>query len=427
LTFIFSEEAKQMGNLVTSQLPDTAPIKFPNWDQIEQDMTAPTDTKESLQDFVNKRFEKSAAAIIWIEIKDKPFLSEGIPFLKELALQARHTLLLPLQHLQPGDVTPITLTRKQCATLLALAFFGYPFTTPHHLLDRFQFNLLRDRSKKDSKQKRECWYHYFVTLARDSRRDPSDPARIDYETGRVTFLRLLPERDRLLDHVYPLVPVQNTPGAIEDTKDALQVDFANRNLGGGVLGHGSVQEEILFSIHPECCVGILLHSAMNDKEAIAIIGARRFSTYSGYSRDFKWTGAYDESFQYDSMNRLKRCLLAMDAKDYSKQDPRLQYQESEIKRELIKASAGFCIPDAFLGWTPKGIATGNWGAGVFSGDVHLKFCIQWIAASIHNRPLLYHAFGNSSMASLDTFVQQHHTTADLWQYILRYKGGMLPP
>lgn len=36
------------------------------------------------------------------------------------------------------------------------------------------------------------------------------------------------------------------------------VDFANKNIGGGVLGFGSVQEEILFVIHPELIVSVLL-------------------------------------------------------------------------------------------------------------------------------------------------------------------------
>ena len=38
---------------------------------------------------------------------------------------------------------------------------------------------------------------------------------------------------------------------IDDHKDCIQVDFANRFLGGGVLGLGSVQEEIHFAKHPE--------------------------------------------------------------------------------------------------------------------------------------------------------------------------------
>jgi hypothetical protein len=32
------------------------------------------------------------------------------------------------------------------------------------------------------------------------------------------------------------------------------VDFANKRIGGGILGHGSVQEEIMFCMFPELMV-----------------------------------------------------------------------------------------------------------------------------------------------------------------------------
>lgn len=41
-------------------------------------------------------------------------------------------------------------------------------------------------------------------------------------------------------------------GLIEEYyKEAILVDFANKNIGGGVLNRGSVQEEILFCVFPE--------------------------------------------------------------------------------------------------------------------------------------------------------------------------------
>jgi hypothetical protein len=50
-------------------------------------------------------------------------------------------------------------------------------------------------------------------------------------------------------------------GLIEDgDPNGVMVDFANKYVGGGVLGHGAVQEEILMSIFPGLnlisCVGI---------------------------------------------------------------------------------------------------------------------------------------------------------------------------
>ena len=51
----------------------------------------------------------------------------------------------------------------------------------------------------------------------------------------------------------PLREVKVLPkGKMEDIDEPnLLVDFANKYIGGGVLGFGCTQEEILFLIHPE--------------------------------------------------------------------------------------------------------------------------------------------------------------------------------
>jgi poly(ADP-ribose) glycohydrolase len=55
----------------------------------------------------------------------------------------------------------------------------------------------------------------------------------------------------------------------------LQIDFANRYLGGGCLGHGCVQEEIRFMINPELIVGMLFCESMKSTEAILIYGTEQ--------------------------------------------------------------------------------------------------------------------------------------------------------
>ena len=54
----------------------------------------------------------------------------------------------------------------------------------------------------------------------------------------------------------------------------LQVDFANKKIGGGVLGGGRVQEEIRFCICPELLISKLIMDHMDPNEAI-IITVRR--------------------------------------------------------------------------------------------------------------------------------------------------------
>ena len=51
-----------------------------------------------------------------------------------------------------------------------------------------------------------------------------------------------------------------------------QVDFANRFIGGGVLGHGCVQEEIRFLICPELIVSRLFTEALDANECVVMTG-----------------------------------------------------------------------------------------------------------------------------------------------------------
>ena len=66
------------------------------------------------------------------------------------------------------------------------------------------------------------------------------------------------------------------------------MDFANKYIGGGVLGNGCVQEEIMFVLSPELIVSLLFSECLDDHEAIQIKGAERFSCYQGYSESFRW-------------------------------------------------------------------------------------------------------------------------------------------
>ena len=51
-----------------------------------------------------------------------------------------------------------------------------------------------------------------------------------------------------------------------------QVDFANKYVGGGVLGEGPVQEEIRFMICPEMIVACLLTEELDNNECLIMTG-----------------------------------------------------------------------------------------------------------------------------------------------------------
>ncbi|KAJ0092651.1 hypothetical protein Patl1_26672 [Pistacia atlantica] len=101
---------------------------------------------------------------------------------------------------------------------------------------------------------------------------------LDYRPLFISYL----DADAWSKSAVPLCPL--SLGSIEDhSTDTLQVDFANKYIGGGALHRGCVQEEICFMINPELIAGMLFLPAMADNEAIEIVGAERFSDYNGYA------------------------------------------------------------------------------------------------------------------------------------------------
>jgi hypothetical protein len=91
----------------------------------------------------------------------------------------------------------------------------------------------------------------------------------------------------------PLCPIVISRGSLDPKicEGHVVVDFANKVIGGGVLEGGNVQEEIIFSKHPEAIVSCLLCEQMYKTESIMIYGARCFSETEGYGGSFAFVRA----------------------------------------------------------------------------------------------------------------------------------------
>ncbi|KAG0213815.1 hypothetical protein BGX28_003489 [Mortierella sp. GBA30] len=242
--------------------------------------------------------------------------------------------------------------------------------------------------------KLRCILHYF------------DRVTSHMPEGTVTYHRqvlkktiTLAKDERVSKNSFRYVQVRVDPDSpLEDDAPigALQLDFANKAIGGGVLGRGSVQEEIRFVICPELIVSRLFTQQMQDNEAVLIKGAERYSNYNGYARTFAWHSDHVDNTPRDKLGRRKTEICAIDAYPFRTKtnDQRLdQFSEEYVLRELNKAIVGFrrspitssewglCRAEALSDDTPQ-IATGNWGCGAFGGHLQLKFLIQLLAASI---------------------------------------------
>jgi len=382
------------------------------------------------------------------------FASHTLPTIQRLVLEMETAFAgvtsLPL--LLSGSTKALHLSRHQVACLLASAFFSL-HAQNRSAEARFQIanfdSLFACFHLRPSSQagKLRCLLHYF------------DRVGESMPSGVVTFYRRALDIDQqdfsfdIKTHHEVLGDFDVRPnGTIEDHGDnTLQVDFANRYLGGGVLKTGCVQEEIRFVINPECLVGLLFSEVMSDNESLTIIGSERFSHYSGYSRGFEFGGKFEDQTPQEKEPASHVKILGGGSKeDDGKEDNRRigtvivaidalylrhshhQFTPHNLLREVYKAYTGFSLDEDVLPVSAFGgekrafstISTGNWGCGAFNGDVGFKSMIQWIAATMSGRSIRYFTFNDPKCDRLQETVAalKHHqvTVHELWSSLVRY-------
>ncbi|RDY14067.1 Poly(ADP-ribose) glycohydrolase 1, partial [Mucuna pruriens] len=384
------------------------------------------------------------------------------------------TALRLLDSQQPGIVF---LSQELIAALLGCSLFClFPVKgrrVKHLPMINFDklFACLYDDNSRKQENKIWCIVHYFQRISSDMPR------------GIVSFERkVLPLKNDSIHISYPDANFWRTSGIplckfevhssglIEDqSSDAVEVDFADPYLGGLALGKGCVQEEIRFMLSPELIAGMLFLPAMADNEAIEIVGVERFSTYTGYSKSFRFSGDYVDERDVDTLRRRKTRIVAIDALNRPGMS---QYRENFLLREINKAFCGFLYQCKYqpykkilqengfssapfdaaattsMGTCERkfsnnkirssqndyhrmdqgnniGVATGNWGCGVFGGDPEIKTIIQWLSASQALRPFIaYYTVGLEALKNLDEVAHwissQRWTVGDLWKMLIEY-------
>ncbi|XP_045494630.1 poly(ADP-ribose) glycohydrolase isoform X1 [Colias croceus] len=326
------------------------------------------------------------------------FFDVTLPQIAKLALALPKLIQSSIPLLKQEKNKSISLTQHQVSSLLANAFFcTFPrrnsrkSTAEYCNYPYINFSNLYNIMPKDSiLEKLKCICHYFRRVC------------TKVPTGVVTFTRRFVPRRDCPDWGRSESPIANVPlyvdseTIIEDMHGLIQVDFANKFLGGGVLGGGCVQEEIRFVICPELILSMLFTEVLKPTETLFIIGSERYSNYTGYGSSFQWAGNHVDQTPYDSSCRRRCAVLAMDARPYF--NPSLEWKKEAILRELNKAWVGF---STYTDDSPTiqypGIATGNWGCGAFGGTATLKWLLQLASATHARRGLAYCTFGDSEL------------------------------
>jgi poly(ADP-ribose) glycohydrolase len=353
------------------------------------------------------------------------FFHHAFPLMRALVGEAAVLFPQGLPRLPAQFAGVLHFSRRQVACILSGLFFNFwaDGASLSHTHDekeeRFGVDIFFSKLYPSDMAKVRMFLNYFLTLARTGVPD-----------GTISFLRqiLQPPGTVEVENV-PLTPVAvHAAGKMEAAAgpDALIVDFAARHLGGGVLSSGCVQEEIMFSEHPEMLIGKLVCDGMDNNEAIVIIGAQQFSLHTGYRRDTLFAGDCDDPLTRvprDALGRLQRKVIAIDATFFghyahAQSHARGQFTLPLICREYYKALAGFGVAATDVTSASPRIVTGNWGCGAFGGSVPLKFIIQWLACTKARRSMEYFAFGDPASPALTRFAQTLQsagvTHAQLW-------------
>ncbi|RZC86753.1 hypothetical protein C5167_030104 [Papaver somniferum] len=352
-----------------------------------------------------------------------------------------------LRMLSPQESGKVFLSQELIGALLACSFFCLFPTVDRRakLLRRINFDFLFGNLHSSYKQhiehKIRCLVHYFERISECmpincvSFDRKVIPMAVEGSSLGVSY----PEAEFWSKSTTSLCQFEVfLSGLIEEqTREALEVDFANKFIGGGVMGRGCVQSGYSleashsltrrdpFHNYPELIIGILFLPCMDANEAIEIVGVERFSNYTGYGNTFLFSGEYSDNKITDFMGRRKTRIIAIDA------SPRLgikQFLVENLVREVNKAWCGFFDHDEHCHVKDDiGIATGNWGCGAFAGDPELKAMLQWLAASQALRPFIsYYTFGHEALQNLELMtclIQSYGwTVGDLWDMLAEYSS-----
>ncbi|CAK1601349.1 unnamed protein product [Parnassius mnemosyne] len=366
------------------------------------------------------------------EEESQYFFNVTLPDIIKLALDLPTLVQAPIPLLKQHKNISVSLSQQQIASLLANAFFctfprrnslkqdseyaSYPF---------INFNSLYEASPSDDViEKLKCICHYFRRVC------TKVPVGVVTFTRRSVPPRSLPQWAESTRPIATLPLHVDSYNTIEEADGLIQLDFANKYLGGGVLGHGCVQEEIRFVICPELMVSMLFTEVLRPNEAVMIIGGERYSRYVGYGHTFAWAGEWHDTAPRDCSGRRRVALLALDALQHGAQR---ECSPHGLARDLHKAWVGFSFntDNENEGMNFPGIATGNWGCGAFGGTPQLKSLLQIMACAQSRRPMAYYTFKDSKlrdeiMNMYSQLVKHHVTVGQLYRLLVRFCNENLP-
>ncbi|CAI2360736.1 unnamed protein product [Moneuplotes crassus] len=332
----------------------------------------------------------------------------------------------------------ITFTSEECACIIALAFFCCMIPAPKEIACAYPINFIQWYSAKVPIYEEKI--HFFLCYFETFKNEDEAVKKGESEYRILSFERhseLSDSYTSLDDNFWCSMekPLLNATlieegGVVDQEKEDQRViltNFANRFLGGGVMRKGAVQEEILFLRFPELLLSSVVCAKMEKNESVTITGPKLYSNNEGYSNKTKFAGKAEDPLNIDEFGRIDRTFVCIDA--LRLKGMRLQvgqfYQQDNL-RELNKAYIGFRADskEEETKGDRKTIVTGKWGCGAYNGNPELKFILQWIACSAHDRDIIFTTFGEKDCANIPKIIEkfQGKPISEIFLQIMNLRG-----
>ncbi|MBL9172728.1 MAG: hypothetical protein JNL10_04265, partial [Verrucomicrobiales bacterium] len=207
----------------------------------------------------------------------------------------------------------------------------------------------------------------------------------------------------------PIKPIEHTKDFYDYAPDsdpkvtAFWVDFANLQLGGGVFGHGFVQEEIMCCEVPELAnasaLSPALHTRSPNREVLAgsptpiiLMGVHRviefYSDRPGHPYGTDEFRALDIHRPQDYIRLLNPAVqfnvLAMAAPHLPDRSPEQQFGRDTIRDLFNTFVAGFTLAEAAAKSEGRHatVNTGKIGSGDFNNNSNVVYVLQGLAAEL---------------------------------------------
>lgn len=389
------------------------------WNLIEESLLQPIVTSRDLEKAIkkyNNRYEDIWSFDTLHHLFDNflppeevsSFFHVLLPAIINSALQLPQLIQSPVPLLKRNMNHSLSLSQQQISSLLANAFLcTFPLrntdkrNSEYASYPTINFCKLFSATGNSAIEKLKCILNYFTRVLLQE--VPINVVTFQRRTIDTKF-KWESSHVELSKTKFQVMPYGN----IERAKGMLQIDFANRLVGGGVIGNGCVQEEIRFVINPEMIVARLFTQSLDNDEALIMIGCEQFNQYRGYASSFEWSGDFKDETPLDTYRRRKCRVVAIDALFYRSMD--MQFNPNSISRELNKAFVGFYKENES---DKSPVASGLWGCGAFNGHPVRSALIQLMACSVAERNIAFYTFGD---------YEANEQIADIFDFVVKQKA-----